>query len=321
MANVLFTTYCNRNCSYCFARGKVDLGQDQGDPSKNMSQAALGKIIGFFRRSQLTRFVVLGGEPTLNPRFESLIDRILAEKDFKSLMIFTNGLMPESVLSYIAQNPDPRLQVAFNLDAPKNCPAEQWEHMAMTMKTLGSRVGLGVNVYKTGQEYNYLIDSILEYNLSRHVRVGITQPIVGSKNAAAPEDDYPKIASDLLNFAERAEQNNISFSFDCGFQFCMFTLEQHKELLRMGIKFKAVCNPIIDIGPDLSVWRCFPLLNDVDGHLTDFDTKNQIIDFYNRKYKNYKPMGNKLECPQCRYRVNGLCDGGCLARTLISFQP
>jgi radical SAM protein with 4Fe4S-binding SPASM domain len=320
MANVLFTTYCNRNCAYCFAKGKVDLGQDQGNPSKNINSDALQKIIRFFKRSQLTRFVVLGGEPTLNPEFPVLIDRILIEKEFKSVMIFTNGLIPEDVVGYLAGHPDPRIRIALNLNAPDSYPAGQWKHITTTMKALGPKVGLGVNVYQTGQDYQYLIESILEYNLNKHVRVGITQPIVGSENTFAQENDFQEIASDLLNFAAKAHQKNISFSFDCGFQFCMFTLEQHKELLRLGIKFKAVCNPIIDIGPDLCVWRCFPFLNDVGGHLADFQTKNQIIDYYNRKYKSYKPMGNKPECPQCRYRVNGLCAGGCLARTLISFQ-
>ncbi len=320
MANVLFTTYCNRNCCYCFARDKVDLGQERGDSSKNLSMEGLEKIIRFYHRSQLTRFVVLGGEPTLHPAFNQMIDRILAERDFKSIMIFTNGLMPENVLGYLSGNPDSRLRIALNLNFSDDYIGSQWLRINETMKALAIKVGLGVNVYKPGQNYNYLIDAIKQHNLSRHIRVGLTQPVIGSKNIYALENDFPVIAEDLLRFAEKAYHNDIDFSFDCGFRFCMFTLEQHKELLRFGIKFKSVCSPIIDIGPDLSIWRCFPLLNDVCGHLADFRTKNQIIDFYNEKYKHFMPMGNKLECPQCRYRTNNLCDGGCLSRTLNSFH-
>ncbi|MBE9551328.1 MAG: radical SAM protein, partial [Proteobacteria bacterium] len=182
MANVLFTSYCNRNCPYCFARDKVDLGRDQGDPSKNLSMESLEKIISFYKRSQLTRFVVLGGEPTLHPNFERMIDRVLAERDFKSAMIFTNGLMPENVLNYLSINPDPRLRIALNLNSSGNHTASQWFQVKKTMRALATKVGLGVNVYKPSQEYNYLLEAIEEYGLARHIRVGLTQPIVGSKN-------------------------------------------------------------------------------------------------------------------------------------------
>jgi len=320
MANILFTTYCNRNCSYCFAMDKVDLGQEKGDPSKNLNMVDLEKIIDFYQRSQLSRFVVLGGEPTLNHDFNGMIDRLLKEREFKSVMIFTNGLMPENVLDYLSCNPDSRLRIALNLNHPDDYTGTQWSRINKTMNVLSTKIGLGVNIYKAGQDYNYLIDAIEQFNLGHHVRVGLTQPVIGSKNNYACESDFPGIAQDLVHFAAKAFQKDIDFSFDCGFQFCMFTLEQHTELLRYGIKFKSICSPIIDIGPDLSVWRCFPLFKDVCGHLTDFGTKNRIIDFYDEKYKNFIPMGNRLECPQCRYRKNGLCSGGCLSRTLISFQ-
>jgi len=320
MANVLFTTYCNRNCSYCFAKGKVDLGRDTGDPLKNLGLPALEKIIQFYKLSQLRRFVVLGGEPTLNPDFISLIDRITLEPSFKSIMIFTNGLMPEKVLDYLARHPDDRLKIAMNFNEPNDYSTGQRNHINKILSTLGKRVGLGINIYKPRQNYDYLINAITSYGLAPHVRVGLTQPIVDSKNTYAKVEDFNAIAEDLVAFAETAFRKKISFSFDCGFQFCMFTLDQHKELLRFGIKFKSVCSPIIDIGPDLSVWRCFPLLNHMGGKLTDFKGRNGIVDYYDERYQHLQSMGNRAECPECHYRKNKLCSGGCLARTLISFN-
>jgi len=320
MANVLFTTYCNRNCKYCFAKGKVDLGQEQGDPSKNLNMENLETIIHFYKQSQLDRFVVLGGEPTLNPDFKQMIDRILLEKDFKALVIFTNGLMPDDVLTYLSNHDDPRLGIALNLNNQNNHSPSEWTRVNNTMKALGKRVGLGVNIYKPGQDYDYLIEAVKAYGLKPHIRAGLTHPVVGSKNIYARQDDFPAIAADLVGFAEKAFQNDINFSFDCGFQFCMFSLDQHKELLRFGVKFRSVCTPIIDIGPDLGVWRCFPLLNDVAGQLDDFKRRKRIIDAFEKKYRSFQRMGNMLECPQCIYRKNELCSGGCLARTIRSFH-
>lgn len=320
MANILFTTYCNRNCAYCFAKDKVDLGKDKGDPSKNLSLDALERIIAFYKRSHLKRFVVLGGEPTLNPNFITLMDRIFSEPSFKTILVFSNGLIPTKVLDYLSEHPDKRLKIAMNLNAPDQYPDTQKDRIQQAFKALGPKVGLGINIYKPRQEYDYLIDAITNHHLARHIRIGLTQPIVGSNNIYAQEEDFPAIASDIVAFAEAASAHMIGFSFDCGIPFCMFTLDQHKELLRFGIKFKSECSPIVDIGPDLSIWRCFPLINDVCGNLNHFPTRDDVIEHYDAKHKNIKPMGNRPECPQCRYRINKLCGGGCLARTLIAFK-
>jgi cyclic pyranopterin phosphate synthase len=279
----------------------------------------LETIIGFYMQSQLDRFVVLGGEPTLNPDFKPMIDRILQE-DFKAVVIFTNGLMPDDVLTYLSNHDDPRVGIALNLNNQADHSPAEWTQVNNTMKALGKRIGLGINIYHSGQDYDYIIEAIDEYGLHPHVRAGLTHPVVGSKNIYARQDDFEAIAEDLVGFAEKAFRKDINFSFDCGFQFCMFSLDQHKALLRFGIKFRSECTPIIDIGPDLNVWRCFPLMNDVAGHLNEFSGRKKIIDAFDKKYKSLQRMGNKMECPQCMYRRNGLCSGGCLARTFRSFH-
>jgi len=320
MANVLFTTYCNRQCAYCFAKDKLDLEREQADSQKNLSMAGLEEIIAFYKRSQLRRFVVIGGEPTLHPDFNRMIDRILEEPEFKAVIIFSNGLMPQSVRDHLAGISDPRVRIALNLNPPEDHRDGQWDHVNSVMKALGKRVGLGINVHKPGQPYDYLIDAVKAYGLEGHIRVGLTHPVVGENNIYAREEDFPAIADDLLSFAEKIYRENLSFSFDCGFQFCMFSLDQHRELLRMGIRFSSVCSPIIDIGPDLKIWRCFPFSNDVCGRLSDFPVRNKLTDHYDAKYRTLLQMGNRKECPECRHRINGLCNGGCLSRTLNAFH-
>jgi radical SAM protein with 4Fe4S-binding SPASM domain len=320
MANVLFTSYCNRRCLYCFARDKVDLGRDTGDLSMNLSLEGLEEIIRFYHRSQLTRFVILGGEPTLHPRFSQMVDRVLAECAFKWVIVFSNGLMSGKALDYLAASTDPRLRVAINLNAPEEYSPEERDRVNTTMKRLGRKVGLGINIHSPDQDFDYLIDAFREFALGGHIRLGIAHPIPGAGNVYARDQDLPSIASRIVDFAEKAHRNRFTFSFDCGFPFCMFTLDQHRELLRFGVKFVSRCDPIIDIGPDLSLWRCFPLMNEVNRRLSDFETKNQAVDFYEGVHKSFVPMGNRPECPQCRYRANHLCRGGCLARTLAAFR-
>jgi len=150
--------------------------------------------------------------------------------------------------------------------------------------------------------------------------MGLTQPILGEKNNYALESDIKAIAKDIIDFADKVYQDDIGFSFDCGFRFCMFTLEQHKQMLKRAVKFKATCSPIIDIGPDLTIWRCFPLMKAAQKKLSDFENLNQATEFYDQLHQTFVPMGNLPGCAQCRYRINQLCSGGCLSRTLGAFQ-
>jgi radical SAM protein with 4Fe4S-binding SPASM domain len=286
----------------------------------NLSDEHLEEIISFFLRSQFTTFTVLGGEPTLHPRFAPMMDRILAEESFKSIIVFTNGVISDSALSFLATARDPRLQVALNLNAPGEYNPSQWARANEVMNSLGSKVGLGINIYFPGQEYDYIIAAVAEHDLFPHIRLGLTHPILGSKNRYALEEDLPAIADDIIAFCDRAHGRGISCSFDCGFPFCMFSIEQHATMLRLAVKFQSNCSPIIDIGADASVWRCFPLTNQAKLRLANFDTRSHIVDFYDQKFKHILPMGNRAECPQCLYRANGLCSGGCLARTLDSFH-
>jgi len=286
----------------------------------SLSLEGLEEILAFFRRSLLTRFVVLGGEPTLHPNFTGMIDHILTQTSLKSIVIFTNGIMPDPALDYLSGCADPRLGVALNLNAPEDYTAGEWKRITQTMEMLGPRINLGLNISRPGQDFEYLVSAIESYRLSSHIRIGLTQPILGFQNRYAQEEDLPGIAEDVVTFAERAFRRKIGFSFDCGFRFCMFTLEQHKRLLRFAVKFAARCSPIIDIGPDLNVWPCFPLHQEANRRLSEFQTENQIIDFYKETYKSFLPMGNRANCPQCLYRVNQMCSGGCLARTLASFR-
>jgi cyclic pyranopterin phosphate synthase len=307
-------------CKYCFAQGKVDLGQQQGDSSKNLSMENLEKIIEYYKHNHLERFVILGGEPTLHPNFSNMVDRVLKEKAFSAVIVFTNGIMPDNVLDYLSNNKDRRLDVALNLNSEDSYSSTEWKKVNNTMRVIGPRIGVGINIYHSGQDYDYLIEAINTYQMRSHIRAGLTHPIHGGKNKYAQLEDYPGIAEDLIVFAEKVFKNNITFSFDCGFPFCMFTLDQHKELLRFGIQFRSLCTPIVDVGPNLDIWRCFPMLKDVQGKLTDFESRKQIIDLFNNKYKNIQKMGNFLDCPQCIYRKNKMCSGGCLARTIDSFH-
>ena len=76
MPNILITNYCNRECSYCFAKDKVNKQNVNGvNRNRNLTLENVDLIINFLKQSNHSVFSILGGEPTLHPQFTQIVDR------------------------------------------------------------------------------------------------------------------------------------------------------------------------------------------------------------------------------------------------------
>lgn len=80
-------TICQLNCSYCYARNEY--GDKWG---KLMSKDMIDKCVEAFSRSPLSfNLGLLGGEPTLHPHFDYIIEKVSALKNNQKIYVTTNG--------------------------------------------------------------------------------------------------------------------------------------------------------------------------------------------------------------------------------------
>jgi radical SAM protein with 4Fe4S-binding SPASM domain len=236
------------------------------------------------------------------------------------IKLFTNGLLPESLLAYLIDYEGPALSIILNIHHPSEYPSGQWDKLKKVMMGLGDKITLGYNIYQTGNDFGFLLELFRQYKVSHHVRLGLTQPILGVNNIHLPLESLPDVAQEIVAAAHLFTREGLFFSFDCGFPFCMFSLDQHQELLSCAIKFRSSCNPVVDIGPDLSVWRCFPLSSIYNRRLQEFETRMDIEYYYSELFRSYRQFGIYPRCTECDYKIQGLCSGGCLSRVLREFQ-
>lgn len=321
MANILLTNYCNRNCSYCFAMDKVGSDGDwKNDKREAISLENFNRCVEFLKRSKIKVISLLGGEPTLHPHFKEILDICRRDNYFDNIKLFTNGLMSDDLIEYLADFEGPELHIALNIHTADEYKSKEWKRIETVLQRLRSKIGLGYNIYYPDFNLDFIMELILKYKLLPHMRLGLTQPIMGIKNIHITVNDFPVVAERITATAEKFTRHNLFFSFDCGFPFCMFTLEQHKRLLSCAINFRSVCDPIIDIGTDLSVWRCFPLSGLNNQRLEDFETRMDIKFLYQKMFSHYQRFGIYSQCLECNYRKQKLCTGGCLSRILQQFH-
>jgi radical SAM protein with 4Fe4S-binding SPASM domain len=114
-------------------------------------------------------------------------------------------------------------------------------------------------------------------------------------------------------------RNRVAVGLDCGFPFCMFSAEQVGRLVAARATFHWMCGPIVDIGPDLSVWPCFPLSHLRQRTLYEFPRLAELIDWMKQQIGTERAgcEGIYLECDDCHFRGNQLCGGGCVSYSLL----
>jgi hypothetical protein len=316
--NVLLTTRCDRRCDYCFAGG-------DDAPEQLLSRDELVTVADFLALEgdgrRPPRISLLGGEPSLHPDFELFV-RYLAQRGFL-VRVFTHGGWPPALVDTIARHvPPERLHLVVNVDGPGRRRTGRLEpRAAALLERLGAACVLSVNLDRPGLPRADVLAAYAAWPLRRTLRVGLAQPILGGANAHPATAALPAIAADVVALAEDAAALSVRLSLDCGFPQCAFDDAGLGVLFRHGARLRFRCEPVLDIGPGLEVWPCFPLRALTVGRLTDFESVaalRRAAAARIRAWAPAAPAGIHADCEGCAARSapEPRCAGGCRARVL-----
>ena len=317
MANVLLTTRCNLRCAYCFAQERLQENRNQV-----MTLADAAKVIEFLKRSGHPIFRAMGGEPTLHPEFPAILSMAL-DQDMR-VDVLSNATWPESYNALFRRISPRRLMFLLNIDHPDRYSPHLWARIQSNLDAVAGRgtVTLSFNLFEREPRYEYLLDLIRDFKIDK-LRMSFSLPVVGVQNACLSISELKEMGPFVVDFCRKVEALGVNAQMDNAFPLCIFNYEQAGELLTKGVfdlQRNARCEPIIDIGPDLSVWCCFCLSRLWNRHLDEFENLQAIQEFYRNAMGAYQgrlfPMD---ECQTCRYRELWGCQGGCLSYTIQKY--
>jgi cyclic pyranopterin phosphate synthase len=327
MANILFTRQCVRNCPYCFANKYLSISKKNSSAEETLSWENLIYLADFLSSAGEKRFGVLGGEPTLHPEFNSMVLYLL-ERNF-DVTVFTSGIMKEETLKeavFLFRELDTKkISFVCNLNNPNetNTPLSELESTKRFLQAFGDHIVPGYNIYKKDFDLTFILEYINEYGLQRNIRIGLTHPIPGSKNKFIRLNEIDDVIKRLFSFRPLFESFKVQPGLDCGFPACKFNDEQLGWLYRnCENKYDFGCGPVIDIGPDMNIWPCFPLSQFHARSIFDFNTFQEVLEYYHDLHKSIRieEGGIFIECDTCELRIKNICKGGCVAHSLSRFQ-
>ena len=324
MANLLVTWRCNRRCTYCFARDLARTGTEIADnlprSEVHISPQRFEEALAFFQRSKLSVVGILGGEPCLHPDFPVMVERLLAAGI--KLRLFTGGVFAEETARFLAQTDAQQVHIVINMPGPADLGSPAADELFWnTMRRLAGRGALGYTIRAPEEDLRFLAELANQYEMRHPLRLGLASPCIDDPAPTLlPPARYPQVAQRVLELAEACARRHVTLELDCGFPRCMFSDTEHARLRALDAHAVFRCGPIVDIGPDLSTWSCFPLKAMGEIPLTDVDTRDELLTQFGRQQRAYRNLGIYDHCMTCPHKYSGECSGGCLAHVVRSFH-
>jgi radical SAM protein with 4Fe4S-binding SPASM domain len=306
---------CNRSCSYCFAKEKINSYPKSSGP-QDISMENVDKVLDFLEKDNFDTMQLAGGEPTLHPKFDEILMKILNKGIH--LNVLSNTLWDPKKNKLFSDISSSNLGFLLNIDHPNTYNSNEWERIVENLLAIRGRknVSISFNISEKVPKYEYIFEIISNYEF-KNLRLSFSMPVVygEAKNQYLPLSDYKALAPFVMNFYKRAEHMDVGVTMDNTVPLCMFSENEIGKLLLNGVieaKRNFVCFPAIDIGPDLSVWRCFGTSGLSNRKIEDFRSPTEVYEYYDRISRPYQFNVFELEeCYDCEYAKKKMCQGGC----------
>ena len=314
MPNIILTNICNLSCPYCFASSL------KKSDTVFINNDTLEMIVNFLLKSNCGEVGLIGGEPTLHPEFIHILKRMT--QVFRKVFVYTNGI---DLKKYFPDALSEKICFLVNINEKSDIgekyfdSVEKMLDMALSYGMI-KQFSLGINIYKDNQQFDDVLYLCKKYNMSG-LRISVVVPPDGSKDRFVW---FYSLKNSLINLYKSLREYVIIPKYDCNIvPSCVFDNDElsflkslpgySRDIMRITGQ-NAVCRPVIDIFPDLSVARCFGMNRKNSRHmLTDYETLNDIISAFIYEIDGrclYNEQNKK--CLECYKRRTMQCYGGCL---------
>lgn len=316
----MLTYRCNLKCKYCFANDMVNLEKS------DISLENLRKAFDFLSTSNNRSIGLIGGEPTIHPSFDAILDELSEDERFDSVTIYTNGIELEK---YVEKLQNPKFKVLINCNAPSIIGDRNFSKLKQsinrcTESELKKRVNLGINLYQDDMDYKFIFDLTKEFGLHR-LRISISVPNDIEQKARRSLDYLKERKRFLFSFLQECDRNEVVPYYDCNIlPFCIWDEKEQNWISEFIRKYnvkstnligaRSYCFPVIDILPDLQVVRCFGMSDCSKVNISQFKELADLAGYYSNVIDSHVfHIFDDAKCKDCYERKTKQCSAGCLA--------
>ena len=144
MPNIMLTYRCNLKCPYCFANEFVN------KDNTNITLENFKEAVNFITKEGPARIGLIGGEPTLHPEFDEILNILINNRFVSECTIYTNGILLDKFMKKIVH---PKFRLLVNCNSSKDIGEASFNKMRENLDVLfkeylmKDRINLGINLY------------------------------------------------------------------------------------------------------------------------------------------------------------------------------
>lgn len=319
--NLIVVDKCTNYCKYCFASNEM---------AKNSAKAVLKEeniplVLDYIRNSGPNfELNVIGGEPFLYRQLPFLLEQVLSLKNVSKICVFTGGIASPKIVDKICHLDNDRITFLFNMNEKKDYKTVKEYDLVLENFDLllshGFRAIFGYNIYEEEFDYNEILNLCEKYGTPiLRWTVAFPELTKNDYTQTLKPEQYKNVASNVFKFLEEAFQRGIDAGLDCPIPKCFFSHEQLGRIaLTQPLTLKSIkaCGPVIDVTPDLEVFRCYALADLKRKHLSDFNNFQDTIAYYEENIDEIYNIPQTFDyCSTCEFALNQTCYGGCMAHS------
>ena len=277
MPNIMLTYRCNLHCSYCFANEFVN------KCSTDITLEDFQTAVDFLTKEGPASVGLIGGEPTLHPYFETIMQSLINNPSIEAITVYSNGLLIEKYLDVLI---NPKVHILVNCNSPAVIGGKAFETIFHALQVLLSRdemklrLNVGINLYDINMDYQYMINLLKDLSLHR-VRISVTVPDFSVCGDVDVLEYFRAKKQFLLQFFRDMDEILVLPYYDCNKPpYCIWTEEEKAWLEAYVNKYPvkesnlignhSQCFPVIDILPSLQAVRCFGMSDFIKANIQDF---------------------------------------------------
>lgn len=320
-ANLYITNMCNGRCPYCCVKEWIT---DNANDAQYLSLRNLDKIIKWLKESQISFVQLIGGEPMHHQDIIKIVEK-LKNRKITIRTILTNGLGDKETYQKLVNTINTTWLV--NVNHPDTYKKEEWEKLNKNLELLSWKgddklikdepfdvksfsLQLAVNLHKPGFDYSYIIELAEKYRCS-HIRYAPPHPSAEATNTYLDFEELKELKPTLLNFIKDAVAKGIKPGLECVLPPCIFTTSEWRYLILFTEALKAICQPDLEVFPDLSVHNCVSMMGLIPSYKVGKMSAQDMIKNFLIKTNEYK-LSIASYCEDCEiFRIKG-CQGYCL---------
>jgi organic radical activating enzyme len=321
--NVLLTTRCNKNCSFCFANKVM-----REKPAEDMTLENFSRLIEIVCRDRSPqRIQLLGGEPTMHPQFNALLDFLAHKRLDASLisnLLYTDDSIARCVYqAVLAGTITGGLANAAELDAPDKLQIFRANYAAI-QAAFAERgedrymsIGITLSRHKSAEAEIAYLEYLAENIDLPNLRISLDFQAENVRDEFFINNrDYGR---KVLAVIHKCLDLRVPVSGDCKMYPCMFEPKTfQKDVLGFTQRLRTFCpagNAPFDVFPDMSYAHCFPARMLAGQNILKFYRLSEAygeIAFLKKTLQGLYCLDLPAVCQKCSYYQNNRCDSLCL---------